>query len=74
MINFPDQPIEGDTYAAGDTLWVYDGGVWVTSFYGGADYGTVDGGMPFFSFNVVLDNGVSISQFVDNSPVNGGSP
>jgi hypothetical protein len=74
MINFPDEPEEGDTYAAGDTLWVYSGGVWVTSFYGGADYGTVDGGVPSSSSVVVLDNGVSVSQFVNNSSVNGGTP
>jgi hypothetical protein len=74
IISFFKNPQIGDRYAAGESPWIYDGETWVATVYTGANYGVVDGGIPVSSYIVLVDNGISESEFIDNLPVNGGTP
>lgn len=67
-IDFPLLPTIGDKYAAGSTMWQFNGETWTIAPYIAPNLGIVDGGKPSNLPAVVIVNaGNPASTFSSNS-------
>ena len=72
--DFPASPLEGDTYAAGAYLWIFDGEQWVIMPYGVPKYGVINGGKASGAGNIVIVAGGTASSTFGGAPtIDGGN-